>query len=163
MRPSGGDRSRPCLRRRDRHRPPFNLLSITQRSQMCAVFEALDADPAVQVIVVRTSGEHFSRGSNSEELIDASPDDVAQLAWDLSSPSRCSKPVIAANRGYCFGAAFELSLACDFRIATETTLYALPAQNMGQIPGFICAARLHKLIGIVRMKDMVMRSRVING
>src|SRR6266702_224669 len=143
--------------------PPFNLMSVAQRSQMCAVFEVLDRDPAVRVIVVRTSGEHFSRGNQIEESIDTSPEDVSRVAWDLSAPARCSKPVIAANRGYCFGAGFELSLACDFRIATETTLYALPAQKMGRVPSFGCAARLHRLVGIGRMKDVVMRSRLIRG
>jgi len=45
--------------------------------------------------------------------------------------------VIVANRGYCFGVGFELSLACDFRIASETTQYALPEaeEELGQNPG----------------------------
>jgi 2-oxoglutaroyl-CoA hydrolase len=144
-------------------RPPFNLVSLTQCAQLRATFEALEHDPAVRVIVVRTSGEHFSRGSDVDELADASPEAISQLAWNLSSPSRCSKPVIAANRGYCFGAGFELALACDFRIATETALYALPAQEVGQVPGLGCATQLYKLIGIGRMKDIVMRSRFIPG
>jgi 2-oxoglutaroyl-CoA hydrolase len=71
--------------------------------------------------------------------------------------------VIAANRGYCFGAGFEFSLACDFRIATDTTLYALTAQKMGQVPGYECAVRLQRLVGFARLKDVVMRSRMIRG
>jgi len=144
-------------------RPPFNLVSVAQCAQLRAAFEALEDDPAVRVIVVRTSGEHFSRGSIMEELVNASPEEVSRLAWDLSAPSRCSKPVIAANRGYCFGAGFELALACDFRIATETALYALLAQEMGQVPSFGFAARLYKLVGVGRMKDIVMRSKLIHG
>ena len=42
---------------------------------------------------------------------------------------------------------FELSLACDFRIASETTFYALPEQKLGQIPGSGGSARLQKMIG----------------
>jgi len=71
------------------------------------------------------------------------------------------KPVIAANRGYCFGVGFEISLACDFRIASETCLYALPEQRLGQIPGSGGSARLQKIIGITRTKDIVMRSKRI--
>ena len=44
------------------------------------------------------------------------------------------KPVIAASRGYCFGVGFELSLACDFRLASETCLYALPEQRLAACP-----------------------------
>jgi 2-oxoglutaroyl-CoA hydrolase len=69
--------------------------------------------------------------------------------------------VIAANRGYCFGVGFEISLACDFRIASETCFYALPEQRLGQIPGSGGSARLQKIIGITRTKDIVMRSKRI--
>ena len=79
------------------------------------------------------------------------------------SPARCSKPVIAANRGYCFGVGFELSLACDFRIASETVFYALPEQKLGQIPGSGGSARLQKMVGVTRTKHIVMRSKRIPG
>jgi 2-oxoglutaroyl-CoA hydrolase len=69
--------------------------------------------------------------------------------------------VIAANRGFCFGVGFELSLACDFRIVSETAFYALPEQRLGQIPGSGGSARLQKIVGITRTKDIVMRSRRI--
>ena len=71
--------------------------------------------------------------------------------------------MIAANRGYCFGVGFEISLACDFRIASQTCLYALPEQRLGQIPGAGGAARLQKIVGITRTKDIVMRSKRISG
>lgn len=58
---------------------------------------------------------------------------------------------------------FEISLACDFRIVTETTRYALPEQKLGQIPGSGGSARLQKMVGITRTKDIVMRSRRIPG
>jgi 2-oxoglutaroyl-CoA hydrolase len=144
-------------------RPPFNLVTGAQCAQMSGVFEALDLDPAVRVIVVRASGEHFSRGGDTDELIDAPREDICKRSWDLGAPSRCSKPVIAANHGYCIGAGFELSLACDFRIVTDTTLYGLTAQKMGKVPGYECAVRLKKLVGLGRLKDVVMRSRLIRG
>jgi 2-oxoglutaroyl-CoA hydrolase len=46
---------------------------------------------------------------------------------------------------------------------TETTLYALPEQKLGQIPGSGGSARLQKMVGITRTKDIVMRSRRIPG
>ena len=84
---------------------------------------------------------------------------VSKLAWNIAAPARCSKPVIVANRGFCFGVGFELSLACDFRIVSETCFYALPEQKLGQIPGSGGSARLQKIIGITRTKDIVMRSQ----
>jgi 2-oxoglutaroyl-CoA hydrolase len=145
------------------NRRPLNVISMPQRDQLRLVFEALDEDERVRIIVVRSLGEHFSSGGNIGGFMEATPEKVSKLAWNIASPARCSKPVIVANRGYCFGVGFELSLACDFRLASETTLYALPEQKLGQIPGSGGSARLQKMIGITRTKDIVMRSKRISA
>ncbi len=144
-------------------RPPLNVITMPQRDQLRAAFEALDLDSRVRVIVLRAVGEHFSSGGNIKGFMEATPEHVSKLAWNIAAPQRCSKPVIAANRGYCFGVGFELSLACDFRIVSETCLYALPEQKLGQIPGSGGSARLQKMVGITRAKDIVMRSRRISA
>ncbi|HTU56675.1 MAG TPA: enoyl-CoA hydratase/isomerase family protein [Acetobacteraceae bacterium] len=144
-------------------RPPMNTISMPQRDQLRLVFEALDEHPQIRVIVVRAAGDHFSSGGYIRGFLEASPEHVARLAFNIAAPARCSKPVIAANRGYTFGVGFEVSLACDFRIVSETCLYALPEQKLGQIPGSGGAARLQKMVGIARTKDMVMRSKRISG
>lgn len=144
-------------------RPPLNIIVMPQRDQLGWVFEALDADPSIRVIVLRAIGENFSSGGDIKGFLEASPEQVSKLAWNIAAPARCGKPVIAANRGYCFGVGFEISLACDFRIVTDTTQYALPEQKLGQIPGSGGSARLQKMIGIARTKDVVMRSRPISG
>jgi 2-oxoglutaroyl-CoA hydrolase len=144
-------------------RPPLNVIEMPQRDQLRMVFEALDEDDRVRVIVLRAIGEHFSSGGNIKGFLEAAPEHVSKLAWNIAAPARCSKPVIAANRGYCFGVGFEISLACDFRIASETCYYALPEQKLGQIPGSGGSARLQKIVGITRTKEIVMRSRRIPG
>jgi 2-oxoglutaroyl-CoA hydrolase len=144
-------------------RPPLNVIEMPQRDQLCLVFETLNEDARVRVIVLRAVGEHFSSGGNIRGFLEASPEHVSRLAWNIAAPARCSKPVIAANRGYCFGVGFEISLACDFRIASETCQYALPEQRLGQIPGSGGSARLQKMVGITRTKDLVMRSKRIVG
>ena len=145
------------------HRPPFNIIQMPQRDQLRLVFEALDEDDSVRVIVLRAIGEHFSSGGDIKGFLEATPEHVSKLAWNVAAPARCKKPVIAANRGYCFGVGFEISLACDFRLATDTTFYALPEQKLGQIPGSGGSARLQQMVGITRTKDVVMRSRRIPG
>jgi 2-oxoglutaroyl-CoA hydrolase len=144
-------------------RPPMNTISMPQRDQIRGVFEALDEDARIRVIVLRAMGEHFSSGGYIRGFLEASPEHVSKLAWNIAAPARCSKPVIAANRGYCFGVGFEISLACDFRIVSETCQYALPEQKLGQIPGSGGSARLQKIVGITRTKDIVMRSKRIPG
>jgi 2-oxoglutaroyl-CoA hydrolase len=144
-------------------RPPFNIVNMPQRDQLRASFERLDADDRVRIIVLRAVGEHFSSGGYIKGFVEATPEHVSKLAWNIAAPARCTKPVIAANRGYCFGVGFELSLACDFRLVSETGQYALPEQKLGQIPGSGGSARLQKIVGITRTKDIVMRSKRISA
>ncbi len=142
-------------------RAPYNVITMPERDQLRRAFEALDEDDVVRVIVLRATGEHFSSGGYIKGFLEASPEHVSKLAWNIAAPARCGKPVIAATRGYCFGVGFELALACDFRLASETCQFALPEQRLGQIPGSGGSARLQKIIGTTRTKDMVMRARRI--
>lgn len=144
-------------------RGDMNTIAMGQRDEMRAVFENLDRDERVRVIVLRALGPNFSSGGYIRGFLEASPEHVSKLADNMAAPTRCEKPVIAANRGYCFGVGFEVSLACDFRIASETVRYSLPEQRLGQIPGSGGSARLQKMIGITRTKDIVMRSKRITG
>ena len=144
-------------------RGDMNTISMGQREEMRAAFENLDRDDRVRVIVLRALGPNFSSGGFIRGFLEASPEHVSKLAANIAAPARCEKPVVAANRGYCFGVGFEVSLACDFRVASETALYALPEQRLGQIPGSGGSARLQKMIGVTRTKNIVMRSKRITG
>ena len=144
------------------NRPPYNVVSMPQRDQLRLVFETIDDDARVRIIVVRSVGEHFSSGGNIGGFMEATPETVSKLAWNIALPDALfetrdrRRPEAIAS-----GLASELPLACDFRIASETTLYALPEQKLGQIPGSGGSARLQKMIGITRTKDIVMRSKRI--
>src|SRR5260370_10092163 len=140
-------------------RAPLNVITMAEREQLRAVFEALDADARVRVIVLRAEGEHFSSGGEIRGFLDASPEHVSRLAWNIPAPARCRKPVIAASRGYCFGVGFELALACDFRLVSEHCLYVRPEQRLGQIPGSAAPARLQKMVGITPPSALLIPSR----
>jgi 2-oxoglutaroyl-CoA hydrolase len=144
-------------------RPPLNIVSMQQREQFAEVFRALSADDRVRVIVIRSEGQNFSSGGDIKGFMAATPEKVSHLANNIKSPELCPKPVIAAVRGYCFGVGFELSLACDFRIASDTAQFALPEQRIGMIPGSGGSIRLLHMIGMARTKDLVMRSRRLSG
>jgi 2-oxoglutaroyl-CoA hydrolase len=136
---------------------------MQQREQFAEVFRALSADDRVRVIVIRSEGQNFSSGGDIKGFMAATPEKVSHLANNIKSPELCPKPVIAAVRGYCFGVGFELSLACDFRIASDTAQFALPEQRIGMIPGSGGSIRLLHMIGMARTKDLVMRSRRLSG
>ncbi len=140
-------------------RPPLNVVSMRQREQLSAVFDELSRDRRVRVVVLSGAGDNFSSGGDIAGFMQATPEQVSRLAWFVAASARCKKPVIAAIKGYCFGVGFELSLACDFRVLGESAQLALPEMRIGMIPGSGGSARLAKMIGLARTKDMVMRSR----
>ncbi|HUY19851.1 MAG TPA: enoyl-CoA hydratase-related protein [Candidatus Binataceae bacterium] len=144
-------------------RPPFNVIAMGEREQLAAVFAELDRDPRIRVIVVRAVGANFSSGGDIPGFMTRSPEHLAELARNIAAPERCHQPVIAAIRGYCFGVAFELALACDFRIVTESAELGTPEQRIGMITGSGGSVRLLKMVGVSRAKDVVMRSRRIPG
>ena len=144
-------------------RPPLNVVSMLQREHLRVVFEMLDKDENVRLIILKSNGKNFSSGGDIQGFMDSSPEKVSNLADNIKAPEICSKPVVASVRGYCFGVGFELCLACDFRIVSETTNFALPEQKIGMIPGSGGSIRLLHMIGMARTKDIVMRSRWISG
>src|SRR4030081_1724449 len=73
-------------------RPPFNIIAMPQRDQLRLVFETLDDDARVRVIVLRAVGEHFSSGGNIKGFMEASPETVSKLAWNIAAPPRRSQP-----------------------------------------------------------------------
>lgn len=60
-------------------RPPYNVVSMLARDQLRLVFEALDEDDRVRIIVVAGKGEHFSSGGNIKGFLEASPEHVSHL------------------------------------------------------------------------------------
>jgi len=127
-------------------RPPFNIIAMPQRDQLRLVFETLDDDARVRVIVLRAVGEHFSSGGNIKGFMEASPEHVSKLAWNIAAPARCSKPVIVGQPRLLLRCRFRISLACDFASCLRRCFYALPEQKLGQIPGSGGSARLQKIV-----------------
>lgn len=137
----------------------FNRVSMNARDELRGAFEELDRNDAVRFVVLTGAGETFTAGGDIPGFLQRSAWDVSRLADNVAAPERCSKPVLAALRGYCFGVGLELALACDFRIAAHDLQLAFPEVTIGMIPGSGGTQRLARLVGLGRAKDIVMRGR----
>jgi 2-oxoglutaroyl-CoA hydrolase len=136
---------------------------MNARDELRGVFEELDRDPAVRFVVLAGEGEAFTAGGDIPGFLQRSAWDVSRLADNVAAPERCSKPVLAALHGYCFGVGLELALACDFRIAGDDLQLAFPEVTIGMIPGSGGTQRLARLVGLGRAKDIVLRGRRISA
>jgi 2-oxoglutaroyl-CoA hydrolase len=141
----------------------LNRVSMAARDELRGVFEALDRDLAVRFVVLAGAGETFTAGGDIPGFLQRSPWDVSRLADNVAAPERCSKPVVAALRGYCFGVGLELALACDFRLAADDLQLGFPEVTIGMIPGSGGTQRLARLVGLGRAKDIVMRGRRVSA
>jgi len=141
----------------------LNRVSMAARDELRGVFEALDRDVAVRFVVLAGAGETFTAGGDIPGFLQRSPWDVSRLADNVAAPERCSKPVVAALRGYCFGVGLELALACDFRLAADDLQLGFPEVTIGMIPGSGGTQRLARLVGLGRAKDIVMRGRRVSA
>jgi 2-oxoglutaroyl-CoA hydrolase len=139
----------------------LNRVSMRARAELAGVFVELGRDESVRVVVLTGAGEAFTAGGDVAGFLDATPDELSRLAWNVAAPERCPKPVIAKLRGYALGIGLELALACDFRIAADDVELGLPEIRLGMIPGSGGTQRLARLIGLGRAKDAIMRGRRI--
>ncbi len=140
---------------------------------MEAISAAIDEAEAqfsrgARAVIIRAAGRVFSSGIDLNQFLAPDTDIhdnlfpfTARYQSVLNKIERCSLPVICVMQGYCLGLALELALACDFRIVAERTKLGLPESRLGIIPDVGGTARLVKLIGPSRAKDLVMTGRNI--
>ena len=72
-------------------------------------------------------------------------------------------PVIASINGYAIGQALELVLACDIRIASETSYFAMPHIQAGMIPWDGGTQRLPRLVGKSKAIELILTAEMVNA
>jgi len=73
------------------------------------------------------------------------------------------KPVIMAINGNAVGQSLELALACDMRIASDTSHFGLPYINAGMIPWDGGTQRLSRLVGRGKAMEMILTGELIDA
>ena len=144
-------------------RPPLNVISFAARAQISQLIAAMDEDNDVRVIVIRGANGCYSSGGDIGGFLKVPRDGMHDLAWNVAAPERAKKPVIAAIEKWAMGVAFELALACDFRLVTESSQLALPEISLGMTPGSGGTIRIAHLAGLTRAKEMIMRGRRLSA
>ena len=115
-----------------------NALNARMLEEINRAMDMAEADAAAHVVVVTGAGTAFSSGFDLKEQIDRKPTGFDQwrsvLRKDFDAVMRfwhCQKPTLAAVRGPCLAGAFELMLACDMTIASDTAFFGEPELKFG--------------------------------
>jgi len=157
---------------------PFGTMTAAGAAELFAAVEAAGEDLSVRVLVIAGGVPGiFIRHYDVDELSDAA-DRVQSATPRAPSPgprppgfhaltdliAAIDKPVIAAINGLCMGGGFELSLACDLRIAGSTVAaIGLPETRLGIFPGGGGTQRLPRIIGEARALEMILRGLTVTG
>ena len=131
----------------------LNALNREMRSTFCSAMQSLGADPGVVVVILTGSGRAFSAGLDLNEL-GAEGIREAGGATFISVVERMEAPVIAAVNGFAVTGGFELALACDIIVASETAQFADTHARVGVMPGGGMSARLPRAVGVRKAKEL---------
>ena len=123
----------------------------------------LDADPALCVGVLTGAGGHFSTGMDLKAYLRGECPEVPGpgLAGLTRTPPKA--PLIAAVEGYALAGGFELVLACDLVIASETATFGLPEVNRGLIAGSGGLLRLAAVLPRAVAMQLALTARTVTA
>ncbi|HJV62672.1 MAG TPA: enoyl-CoA hydratase-related protein [Albitalea sp.] len=128
--------------------------------------QALHDDASARVLVISSTGKHFSAGMALETfagdgaLLDTSSararltfqDGLRRLMACFDVLDTVRLPVICAIQGGCIGGALDLAAACDLRYCTADAFFCIQEINIGMAADLGVLQRLPKLMppGVVR-------------
>ncbi len=129
----------------------LNIIGSAAIAGLRAALQALAAEPALRVLVLRGSGDRaFIGGADIGEMVGLTPATaeafITRLAGLCDAVAEVPVPVIARLSGWCLGGGLEVALACDLRLCDDSAMFGMPEVKVG-IPSVIHAALLPRLLG----------------
>jgi len=138
--------------------------------------QAIKEKAVVRVVILTGAGDKaFSAGLDLKMVasgrgpMDIFPsyrqgyDALYDLKMIFTMYEELAVPVIAAINGYCLGAALELILCCDIRLACDTAVFGLPEIQLGVIPDLGSTQRLPRIVGPGIAKELIITGRRIDA
>jgi len=143
----------------------MNALHPPANAELAQIFDDFAANPDLWVAIITGAGPRaFSAGNDLRyqaegNAVTVPPTGFAGLTsrWDLD------KPVIAAVNGVAMGGGFEIALACDIILASETASFALPEPKVGLAALAGGLHRLPRTIGVKRAMGMILTGRTVSA
>ena len=141
------------LNRPERH----NALDREVSAELNRAVRDLGEDRECRVVVLTGAGNTFCAGDDIKEFNDWKPEDVVWQVRQYQETVRLLEnlvPVtIAAVDGVCTGGGLELTLSCDFVIATRRSRWGMPEINWDITPGWGGTGKLAKFAGRRKAKE----------
>lgn len=151
---------------------PKKLNAFDERMirEMRSVIWNVNFDENIRVLIITGAGRGFCSGRDilglDYENNLPSPQYRAYVRANhemLDDIENMEKPVISMVNGICAGGGVEIAVASDFRTAADTAEFVLTENNIGVIPASGAASRMIQMIGIGRLKEMMMTTMPVDA
>ena len=147
----------------------LNRLQADDLDVLLQLFDRIEAESAVRVLVLTGTGRAFSAGydlgSLAERASGTADQPGAGSAFEIvvNRLEDLAVPTICQVNGGVYGGATDLALACDFRIGSEACEMFMPAARLGlhYYPGGI--RRFVSRLGLDHAKRLFLTAEKINA
>jgi enoyl-CoA hydratase len=147
----------------------LNALDMEMLAQLQTAADTLESSSQVRVVILDSASDRaFCVGADIQAWTALSPLEMWS-SWTrrghqvFDRLAQLRQPVIALLRGFAFGGGLELALTADIRIATDQATFAMPEVKLATVPGWGATARLPRIIGRARAKQMIFSGAPIDA
>ncbi|UFQ96021.1 crotonase/enoyl-CoA hydratase family protein [Pseudomonas wenzhouensis] len=154
-----------------------NAMNADFWREIIEIFQWVDDNDVVRVVVLSGAGKHFSSGIDLMLLASVGAQlgkdvgrnatalrrKILELQASFNAVDNCRKPVLAAIQGYCIGGAIDLVSACDMRYCTVDAQFSIKEVDMGMAADVGTLQRLPRIIGDGMMRELAYTGRSIDG
>ena len=155
-----------------------NALNAEGWEEFKSIFQDLDQNDEVRVVVLSAQGKHWCAGIDLSLLMSMNKFDKSKgearrrelvrdfikgLQRAVSSVEICSKPVIAAIHGGCIGAGLDRASACDIRLSVDDAYFTVKETALGLVADLGTLQRLPKIIPYAHAADMAYTGKHLSG
>src|ERR1700737_4590834 len=114
----------------------LNRLQPDDLDTLLKLFDRIESDPAIRVLVLTGTGRAFSAGYDLGSIAERAANAQEQTAGSafeivVNRLEDLAMPTICRINGGVYGGSSDLALACDFRIGVDTCEMFMPAARLG--------------------------------
>ena len=147
-----------------------NALSVDMWEAVNPLLDLAEKDERIRLVVFSGAGEKaFVSGADITQFEDMRAAKEAVARYEamaeqaLMSIYHFSKPTLACIRGYCIGGGVNVAMSCDIRIASDDSVFSIPAARLGLGYRYSALKNLVDLVGPAVAKDLFFTARRIEA
>lgn len=147
-----------------------NALSVDMWEAVPPLLDLARADDRVRLVVFSGAGDKaFVSGADISQFEDMRAAKEAVARYEAMAEATLQgihdfpKPTLACIKGYCIGGGVNVAIACDLRIASGDSVFAIPAARLGLGYRYSAMKNLVDLVGPGVAKDLFFTARRIGA